>query len=206
MAKHRNSEPGDVGVGYDSRTEALDWSTAARIGKAYQHEAPVSEAADKSSSRADDGRVTSANYVERKRRDNGRRAAKAASGGATGDTPVPHRYIDMDYHHRLEDYLGTWPMRKLLGFISRTRKSGDTLLEDVIKTYGDPAAPLTKRLKYWPLHKFIDRMKGSVSTETFRQRVSEHISTIRGLVVTARSVAEFGLTIPQRFSAPLFSV
>ncbi|MFH1417620.1 MAG: radical SAM protein, partial [Planctomycetota bacterium] len=152
------------------------------------------------------GRVTSANYVERKRRDNGRRAAKAASGGATGDTPVPHRYIDMDYHHRLEDYLGTWPMRKLLGFISRTRKSGDTLLEDVIKTYGDPAAPLTKRLKYWPLHKFIDRMKGSVSTETFRRRVSEHISTVRGLVVTARSVAEFGLTIPQRFSAPLFSV
>ena len=42
--------------------------------------------------------------------------------------------------------------------------------------------------------------------ETFRTRISEHTSTVRGLVATARSVAEFGLTVPQRFSAPLFTV
>jgi radical SAM protein with 4Fe4S-binding SPASM domain len=79
-------------------------------------------------------------------------------------------------------------------------------MEDIIQSYANPAAPLAQRMMYWPLHKFINRMKGSVTAETFRKRIAEHTSTLRGMVNTARSVAEFGLTVPQRWGAPLFAV
>ena len=49
---------------YDSRTEAHEWTTAARIGKEYVHGAPVSTNANKSSDRPDDGEVTSHAYAE----------------------------------------------------------------------------------------------------------------------------------------------
>jgi radical SAM protein with 4Fe4S-binding SPASM domain len=97
-------------------------------------------------------------------------------------------------------------MRKLLGFITRKRRRGGTTMEDIIQSYANPAAPLAQRMMYWPLHKFINRMKGSVTAETFRKRIAEHTSTLRGMVNTARSVAEFGLTVPQRWGAPLFAV
>jgi radical SAM protein with 4Fe4S-binding SPASM domain len=146
----------------------------------------VSDNPDKSPGRTDDGEINSSRYG------GSCRAVETSAG--------------INYHHPLEDYLGTWPMRKLLGYISKSRRNGSTIFEDIIKSYGNPNAPLMHRLKYWPFHKFIDRMKGGVTKETFRERVAEHTSTLRGLVATARSVAEFGLTLPQRFSSPLFSV
>ncbi|GAF93652.1 unnamed protein product, partial [marine sediment metagenome] len=108
--------------------------------------------------------------------------------------------------HPLEDYLGRWYMRKLLGYLSRKRPGRKTVIEEIITSYADPAATLWQRLKYWPLHRFIRRLKGGVTDQTFRRRVAEHTSTVRGLVVTARSLAEFGLTLPQRFSCPLIIV
>ena len=73
-------------------------------------------------------------------------------------------------------------------------------------TYRNPDASRWQRIKYWPLHRFIDRMRGDVDVETFRQRLADHAPTVRGLVIVARSIAEFGLTVPQRFTAPLFAV
>ena len=57
-------------------------------------------------------------------------------------------------------------------------------MEDIIQSYANPAAPLAQRMMYWPLHKFIDRMRGSVTAETFRKRIAEHTSTLRGMVNT----------------------
>jgi len=220
MARRRNRESGSPGAKHDSRTEPQAWSTAARIGKQYVHEAPVSENPDKSSDRGDDGRFSSSAYVKEsqflrgggvtgetpvpQRGNTGETAVPQVDN--TGETPLPQRYVDLEYHHPLEDYLGTWWMRRLLGFVSKTRANGSTIIEDILKSYANLDAPLTQRIKYWPFHKFIDRMRGSVTAETFREKVGRHLSTIRGLVVTARSVSEFGLTLPQRFSAPLFSV
>ncbi len=116
--------------------------------------------------------------------------------------PAP---AEMNYHHPLEDYLGTWPFRRLLRWLSREGKNG-TALERIISTYRDPKASFIQRLKYWPIHLFIDRMRGSVPAETFRERLASHAPTVRGLVIVARSVSEFGLTTPQKFSAPLFAV
>ncbi len=111
----------------------------------------------------------------------------------------------MNYHHPLEDYLGRRPFRWLLGRLSRQGKDG-TALERIISSYRNPGAPFRQRLKYWPIHLFIDRMRGSVPVETFRERLAGHAPTVRGLVIVARSIAEFGLTTPQKFTAPLFAV
>lgn len=192
--------PAESAAVYDSRTEAPRHSTAARLGKHYDPRFAASDNADKSPARNDDGHISSAEYWQQHRQN-----GQSGSGVSTRETR-PGAYVDLDYRHPLEGYLATWWMQRLLGFLSKTRSSGKTLIEEVIESYANPHASRWTRMKYWLLHRFIARMKGGVSDETFRQRIAEHRSTLRGLVVTARSVAEFGLTVPQRFAAPLFAV
>ncbi len=76
----------------------------------------------------------------------------------------------------------------------------------MLNSYANPAAPKLERMKFWLGHKIIDRLKGNTPAATVRSRVVEHGPTMRGLVLTVRSIAEFGLTLPQRFSSPLFCV
>jgi radical SAM protein with 4Fe4S-binding SPASM domain len=140
----------------------------------------------------DDGYVTSAEVLAR----------SAHLGSRNGQAGA----LDATFHHPLERWLGRDAVRRLLGFVSRRRPGRTTIIEEVLASYGNASAPWGQRVAYWPLHKLIDRLRGGVSMETFRRRVSEHTSTVRGLVATARSVSEFGLTVPQRFSAPLFAV
>jgi len=177
---------------YDSRTEAAAYTTAARLQKHYRHDGLTATAADKSAARATDGYLNSQTCVQQ----------SAHLSGGNGQPAS----IDLNFHHPLEDWLDRDFVRRILAYITRPRRGHRTILEEIVTSYGDPHAPLSQRLKYWPLHKFIDRMRGGTSLETFRKRISEHTSTVRGLVNTARSVAEFGLTVPQRFSAPLFAV
>jgi radical SAM protein with 4Fe4S-binding SPASM domain len=219
---------------YDSRTEAPAYSTAHKVGKAYEHGGAVSMNPNKRSDRPEDGTITSKQYADAAR---ARRAAAdkpvdalagpgapgpvAPGGAAAGcrttrplspsgeglqDRATREQHIHPDYRHPLEDYLAKRWMQRLLGYVSRPRGTGKTMIEEVIQSYANPAAPAWQRIKYWPLHRFIRRLKGSVSDETFRRRIAEHRSTLRGFVVTARSVAEFGLRLPQRFSAPLIAI
>ena len=188
------TSPGD----YDSRTETPAYSTARRVGKEYQHTGAVSTNANKRSDRLDDGAVSSRQYVEAARR-------RRESAGR-GETNKPDKHIHLDYSHPLEDYLAKWWMQRLLGHVSKPRPGGKTMIEEVIQSYANPAAPRWQGIKYWPLHRFIKRVKGSVSDETFRRRIAGHRSTLRGFVATARSVAEFGLMLPQRFSVPLITI
>ena len=115
--------------------------------------------------------------------------------------------VELDYGHPLENWLGRRPVRWLLGRLSRDgANGGETPLERIIASYRNPAAPRWERIKYWPIHKFIDRMRGETPAETFREKLAEHGPTLRGLVIVARSVARFGLTTPQKFTSPLFAV
>lgn len=188
---------------YDSRTQPPAHSTACKLGKQYHDEWPVSTNPDKRATRPDDGYVTSGDYLRHTQAARGV-AAGSGDGEAAADSGACR--FDLDYHHWLEDTLDKYWMRKLLRFLSRPRRGRKTIIEQVIASYGDPAAPWWQRVLYWPLHQAISRIKGSTSTETFRKRVVQHSSTVRGLVLTARSVAEFGLSTPQRFSAPMFVV
>ena len=101
--------------------------------------------------------------------------------------------------------MGSRAFRWLLGRLARERE-GSTALEEVISSYGNPRAPRGHRIKYWAFHKFIDHLRGPVSVETFRSRLAENAPTVRGVVIAARSIARFGLTAPQKFTAPLFAV
>lgn len=186
------SSPPHRSDGYDSRTEAGRHTTAYRLNKRYRDAGAISANPNKKASRSDDGYVTS--------------AEQAAQAKHLSTAAKQAQFLDLGFAHPLEQWLGRYAVRRLLHLVSRKRSRRRTIIEEVITSYGDPAAPRGQRVLYWPLHKFIDWMKGSVSRETFRQRISTHTSTVRGLVATARSVAEFGLTVPQRFSAPLFSV
>jgi radical SAM protein with 4Fe4S-binding SPASM domain len=189
---------------YDSTTAAPSNSTAAQIGKNYVHEAPVSANVNKSSTRGHDGYVNSSMYANNSRFLRGKPAPERLLPKER--RKIKARYVDMDYHHPLEDILDTRPMRALFGFISKKRSSGKTMIEEIITSYHNPQSPWQHRMMYWPFHKFIDKMRGTVTADTFRDRIGEHASTIRGFVIAARSVAEFGLTLPQRFVAPLFIV
>jgi len=195
---------------YDSRTQPAPHSTARRIGKIYRGPAE-SRNENKASDRLDDGYISSHQYADecRRARDEGNgklRGHRTAAVLPASRRRIRSQYVDLDYHHPLEDVLRLKAVRRLLGYISRSRPGRRTMIEEILETYADASAPFLTRLKYWPFHLFIDRMRGSVSRETFRKRVAEHRATVRGFVTTARSVAEFGLTLPQRFSAPLFAV
>lgn len=179
-------------------------------GTYYYEGFAVSTNDDKSSDRRDDGHVTSHQYINQKRRERGEAERKARADERIEPEVLKKKYgqkkyIDMDYHHPLEDWLDRPVIRRIFGWISKDRPGG-TLIEQILKSYGDPKAPLWDRLRFWPFHRFIDVMKGKTEVETFRQRISGHSSTVRAFVIAARSVAEFGLTLPQRFTAPLFIV
>jgi radical SAM protein with 4Fe4S-binding SPASM domain len=169
-----------------SFTAAGENTTAAAVGKSYLHEFEPSDNPDKSSARQSDGQCTSAQYCRRDSQDTGA--------------------IDLGGEHPLERWLGARPFRWLLKWLSSSDSSGQARLERVLASYRNSAFPLWRRVAYWPLHRFIDAMRGSVDVQTFRTRLAEHKPTVRGLVVAAKSVAEFGLTTPQKFSAPLFAV
>jgi radical SAM protein with 4Fe4S-binding SPASM domain len=192
---------------YDSRTEAASNTTARKIEKSYQSDFPVSDNPDKTSRRREDGYVNSNIYANNSRFLRGTIDPHSILPSERRKVQSQRKYVDLDYHHPLEDVLDTRYMRKLFGWISKTQKgSGKTMIEEIIQSYANPKAPIWHRLKYAPFHMFINKMKGSVTADAFRERIGEHASTVRGFVIAARSVAEFGLTLPQRFTAPLFIV
>jgi len=186
----RGDSPGRPGKADGSCAAAGERTTAARIGKQYRYEFTVTGEVDPAAGDNGDGPLTSGQYIRR-------------GGGGDERTPAALR---LDYHHPLEDWLGKPYFRRLLRALSRTDGAGRTPLERIISSYRDPDAPVAERIKYWPFHAFIDRARGDVDAQTFRKRLAEHAPTVRGLVIAARSVAEFGLTVPQRFSVPLFAV
>lgn len=129
--------------------------------------------------------------------------SSSAGGGARRGGARPAKW---DFHHPLEDWAGGRAFRRLLGWLAADDAGGPTRLERILASYRDPGASLWERIRHWPFHKFIDRMRGTASVGSFRARLAEHAPTLRGLVIVARSIAEFGLTTPQKFSAPLFAV
>jgi len=175
----------------ESYTAAAEHTTAAEMQKRYVHEFQASENPDKSPDRSDDGVLSSGRYV---------RQSQPLQDSATGDD------LQIDYHHPLEDYVGRKPARWVLKQLTRDDRRGTTALQRILSSYRNVEAPLWQRVKYWAIHRLIDRLRGGVDMETFRRKLSGHAPTVHGLVIVARSIAEFGLTTPQRFVAPLFAV
>lgn len=179
----------------DSRTHTAAHATAQRLNQRHADAQAVACGSRRRPDRPDDGHINSQDCVDESPflRPG---TARPAAGGACA----------LDLHHPLERWLGRRPVRWVLRWLARPRRGRPTVIEEVLASYGDPRAPWARRLAHWPLHRLIDRLRGRASLAVFRQRISEHRATVRGLVNTARSIAEYGLTVPQRFSAPLFAV
>ena len=121
MFESRNAptEPSSSGGAYDSRTEAHSESTAARLDKRYRHDFPESVNPDKSPARTDDGYTTSGEQAK---------ASRFVRAGAERTT------IDVNYSHPLEKLLAKPWFQRMLGYISRRRKSGQTMIEEIIES------------------------------------------------------------------------
>jgi radical SAM protein with 4Fe4S-binding SPASM domain len=172
-----------------SRTTPAEHTTAAAMGKAYEHAFNVDSSAERSSMRTCDGSVSSGEYLQR----------------AGSDAGVPDA-LTLEFHHPLENWLGRRPVRWLLKWLTRLGRDGQTALERILASYHNPDAPKWHRIKYSLLHWCIDRVKGKTPPEVFREKIAENTPTVRGMVLTARSVAKFGLSTPQKFVMPLFAV
>ncbi len=123
------------------------------------------------------------------------------------DSPKKPVTAGLEYSHPLEDWLGRDWVRRLLGWLSEERAgTAKPHLEQALNSYGDPRAPLHDRMVYWPIHKIIDSLRKTMPQEQLRAKLGGHPPTVRGIVGTARSVAEMGLTVPQRWIMPLFVV
>lgn len=110
-------------------------------------------------------------------------------------------------NHTFEQYLNSPLTRKLL-FRLTTPVDGSTALERMFYSYRNADATLRDRIRYAVAHKMIDVFvhKTKISRARATEKVFHHQPTVRTLVNTARSIAVHGLTIPQRFIAPLLVV
>ncbi len=126
--------------------------------------------------------------------------------GAAPVWPYGGATLDDGKQHWLERLLGRYAVRRLLGYLAAGRPEGDTIIERIIYSYRNPKASIWTRARYWPIHLAIDRIRGGAPVESFHGRIAEHRPTVRGIVATMRSVAELGLSRPQRWVMPLFAV
>ncbi|MCK5113880.1 MAG: radical SAM protein [Phycisphaerae bacterium] len=186
MTEHSNNAPASD----SSYTAPADHMTAAAIGKTYEHEFAASDNPDKSAARCDDGKITSEKY---------------ASADSQHDSDTP-RALQLDFHHPLENFLDRRVFRWILARLSKSDRKGTTALERMLRSFRNPAAPFSHRFRYYPLHKIMQRVISAEAWDGFCGQSKQFGATVRGLNIVAKSIAEFGLTVPQKFSAPLFVV
>ncbi len=112
-----------------------------------------------------------------------------------------------DYSELVEKWVRKDFVRRFLGYLCAERRgTARPYLEEALVSYGNPNAQLHHKVAYWLIHKLIDKMRSSASRAEVAAKLSGHPPTLRGIISTARSVAHFGLTTPQKWLNPLFVV
>jgi radical SAM protein with 4Fe4S-binding SPASM domain len=111
-------------------------------------------------------------------------------------------------HHILEDILANSVTRKVLGWMTQRDSDGKCFFMRLCENYDNPQADFWKRLKWSVPNRIIDLglWKAKLDKETMKQRLFHHPPTVTALTLTAKSIAAYGLTVPQRYAAPMFPV
>ena len=110
--------------------------------------------------------------------------------------------------HMLEDWLSTPAVRKAFLWMTRRDPEGKCFFMRLCENYDNPQADFWQRLK-WSVPNWIINLglrKARLDKETMKQRLFHHPPTVKALALTAKSIATYGLTVPQRYTAPLFPV
>jgi hypothetical protein len=110
--------------------------------------------------------------------------------------------------HVLENILAHPLAGRVLGWLAATDRHGRSRLDRTSETYDRPNVPLDDRLRWALPHLLIDLSLGRLGAdkEAAKAKLFHHHPTVRALTLTARSIARYGLTAPQRFVAPLLTV
>lgn len=111
-------------------------------------------------------------------------------------------------HHALEDILSNPRVRKVLLKITKTDRDGKCFLQRLCENYDNPHLSRWERLRWAVPTALIDLglKRAGLDKETMKQHLFHHPPTVKSLVLTAKSIGTYGLTVPQRFTAPLFTV
>lgn len=110
--------------------------------------------------------------------------------------------------HGLEGILRRRLTRKILARLAAPGPDGRSLFERLCENYDNPCLRGWERLKWRVPSLVIDWALGRarLDKQLMKEKLFHHHPTVRALALTARSVAQYGLSEPQRFAAPLFVV
>ena len=111
-------------------------------------------------------------------------------------------------HHMLEDVLAHPITRRFLGWLARADGDGVSRFERICRDFDDPSLRGSRRLRAFLPNLLISAglKRAKLDRETMKKNLFHHQPTVKALALTAKSVARYGLTQPQRFVAPLFVV
>jgi len=111
-------------------------------------------------------------------------------------------------HHILEDILAHSITRRVLAWMTRRDSDGKCFFMRLCENYDNPQADFWTRLKWSVPNRIIDLglWKAKLEKQTMKQRLFHHPPTVMALTLTAKSIATYGLTAPQRYTAPMFPV
>ena len=111
-------------------------------------------------------------------------------------------------HHILEDILASHSMRRVLRWMTRRDAQGKCFFMRLCENYDNGAADFWTRAKWSIPNGLIDLglWKAGLDRERMEEKLFHHLATVKALTLTAKSIGHYGLTAPQRYTAPLFTV
>lgn len=114
----------------------------------------------------------------------------------------------MQTAQKIEKWLGKPSIRKIFKLVTKKNKDGDCYLNRVFDKYGKKNLSLKDRVTLGPVFFGIDSLlkNWKVNKSVIVEKVFGHFPTKNAIVNTAASIAQYGLTKPQIFSAPLMVV
>ncbi len=111
-------------------------------------------------------------------------------------------------HHILEDILANGSVRAVLRWLTRPDAQGKCFFMRLCENYDNPTLDFWARWKWFVPNGLIDLglWKAGLDRERMKEKLFHHAPTVKALTLTAKSIGHYGLTVPQRYTAPLFTV
>lgn len=111
-------------------------------------------------------------------------------------------------HHKLEDWLSKPWVQRLLRWMTIRDAENKCFFIRLCENYDNPELSGWQRLKWalpsWLIDRALER--AGLDKELMITKLFHHPPTVRSLALTAKSIGRYGLTRPQRFTAPLMVV
>ncbi|MCE5306981.1 MAG: radical SAM protein [Acidobacteriales bacterium] len=99
-------------------------------------------------------------------------------------------------------------VHSVLKWMTRRGPDGKCFFERLCENYENPALTGWEK-RFWALPSLAisaGLKKARLDKETMKQHLFHHPPTVKALTLTAKSIATYGLTVPQRYTAPMFVV